>query len=87
MRAQKEGPRIGRVLKVIKANQRPTVGQKQKEPLLVPKLLNEWHKLLVDKKRGILYRNQKIVLPQKFRRTVYCELHEEMGHLAVGRVL
>jgi len=87
VRAQKEDPHIGRVLKVIKANQKPTVGQKQKEPPLIGKLLNEWQKLHVDKKSGILYRKQKIVLPQKFRRTVYRELHEEMGHLGVERVL
>jgi len=30
VRAQKEDPRIGHVLKVVKANQKPTVGQKQK---------------------------------------------------------
>ena len=30
------------------------------------KLLNERHKLHVDKKSGILYHNQQIVLPQKF---------------------
>ena len=87
VRAQEEDPHIGHVLKVIKTNQKPTVGQKQREPPLVRKLLNEWHKLHVDKKSGILYRNQRIVLPQKFRRTVYRELHEEMGHLGVERVL
>ena len=76
--AQQEDPHIGRVLKVVKTNQKPTVGQKQKEPPLVRKLLNEWWKLHVDKKSGTLYRNQKIVLLQKFRRTVYRELHEEM---------
>ena len=54
---------------------------------MVRELLNEWYKLHVDKKSGILYRNQKIVLPQKFRRTVYRELREEMGHLGVERVL
>ena len=87
VRAQKEDPHIGRVLKVIKANQKPTVGQKQKETPLVRKLLNEWHKLHLDKKSGILFRNQKVVLPQKFRRIVYRELQEEMGHLGVERVL
>ena len=30
VRAQKEEPHTGRVLKVIKANQKPTIGQKQK---------------------------------------------------------
>ena len=65
VRAQKEEPHIGRVLKVIKANQKPTVGQKQKESPLVRKLLNEWHKLHEDKKSSILHRNQKIVLPHR----------------------
>ena len=41
VRAQKEEPHIGRVLKIIKTNQMPTVGQKQKEPPSVRKLLNE----------------------------------------------
>ena len=86
-KAQKEDPYIGRVLKFIKANQRPTVAEKYKEPPLVRKLLNEWQKLHLNKKSGILYRNQQIVLPQKFRKTVYRELHEEMGHLGVERVL
>ena len=40
VRAQKEEPHIGRVLKVSKANQKPTVGQKQKESPLVRKLLS-----------------------------------------------
>jgi len=87
VRAQQEDPHIGHVLQVVKTSHKPTVGQKQKQPLLVRKLLNKWHKLHVDNKSGILYRNQKIVLPQKFRRTVYRELHKEMGHLSVERVL
>lgn len=41
----------------------------------------------VNRKSGVLYCNQQVVLPQKFRRTVYRELHEEMGHLGVERVL
>lgn len=87
VRAQQEDPHIGRVLQVVKTSHKPTVGQKQKEPPLDRKLLNKWHKLHVDKKSGILYHNQKIVLPQKLRRTVYRELHEEMGHLGVERLL
>ena len=87
VRAQEEDPHIGHVLEVIKTNQKPTVGQKQKVLPLVCKLLNKCHKIHVDKKSGILYRNQKIVLPQKFRRNVYLELHEEMGHLGVETVL
>ena len=75
VRAQQKDPHIGCVPKVVKTSQKPTFGQKQKEPPLVRQLLNEWHKLHEDKKSGILYRNQKIVLPQKFRCTVYHEFH------------
>ena len=87
VKGQQEDPSIGRVLKFIKATRKPTVTQKRREPPPVRKYLNDWHKLHIDKKSGILYRNQQVVLPQKFRRTVYRELHEEMGHLGVERVL
>ena len=35
----------------------------------------------------MLYHNQQLVLPQKFKRLVYRELHEETGYLGVERVL
>jgi hypothetical protein len=41
----------------------------------------------VNKKNGILYHKEQLVLPHKFKRMVYRELHEEMGHLGVERVL
>ena len=87
MKGQQEDPSIGRVLKFIKAKQKPTVTQKRREPPPVRKYLNDWQKLHIDKKSGILYRNQQVVLPQKCRRTVFRELHEEMGRLGVERVL
>ena len=83
VKAQREDPHIGRVLKFIKTTHKPTVAEKHKEPPLVRKLLNEWYNLHVNRKSGLIYRNQQVVLPQKFRRTVYRELHEEMGHLGV----
>lgn len=53
-------------------------------------LLREWKKLDVGED-GILRRrsgsNVQLVLPQEFHRTVFRELHEEMGHLGVERVL
>ena len=56
----------------------------------VQSLLREWSKLVVGED-GILRRrsgpNIQIVLPQKFHRMVYKELHEEMGHLGTERVL
>ena len=87
VKAQREDPHIERVLKFIKTNHKPTVAEKHKEPPLARKLLNEWYKLHVNRKSGLLYRNQQVVLPQKFRRIVYRELHEEMGHLGVERAL
>ena len=87
VKAQKEDPHIGRVLELLKANHKPTVKEKYQESPLVRKFLNEWHKFHVHRKSGLLYRNQQVVLPLKFRRTVYRELHEEMGHLGVERVL
>lgn len=51
------------------------------------KYLNKWHQLHIDKKNGMLYHNQQVVLPKRFRRLVYQELREEMGHLGVERVL
>jgi hypothetical protein len=41
----------------------------------------------VNKKNGILYHKEQLVLAHKFKRMVYRELHEEIGHLGVERVL
>ena len=89
MRIQQEDPSIDRVLKFIRARQKPTVIQKRNKRLLALMYLklNDWHKLHVDKKSKILYCKQQVVLPQKLRRTVYRELHEEMDNLGVERVL
>ena len=54
MKAQKEDPHIARVLKLVKANNKPSVSEKYKESPLVRKLLNEWHKLHVNRKSGLL---------------------------------
>lgn len=86
-KAQKEDPHIGRFLKLVKAKHNPTVAEKHKESPLARKLLTEWHKLHLNRKSGLPYRSHQVVLPQKFRRTVYRELHEEMGHLGVERAL
>ena len=77
-KAQNEDPHIGCVLKLVKAKHKPTVAERHKESPLVRKLLNEWHKLHLNRKSGLLYHSHQVVLPQKFRRTVYCKLHEEM---------
>ena len=86
VKAQQEYQNISRVLWYIKAKRKPTTEDKLREPRQITKYLREWNKLHVDKKSGILYRDQQIVLPFKHRRMVYRELHEEMGHLGPERV-
>ena len=53
-------------------------------------LLRDRKKLFLDDD-GLLRRqygeNSQLVLPQKYHRRVYFELHEQMGHLGVERVL
>ncbi|CAB4026003.1 Retrovirus-related Pol poly from transposon 412 [Paramuricea clavata] len=41
---------------------------------------------MIDRKTGILYRGQQLVLPTKYRSLVFRELHEKMGHLGPERV-
>ena len=68
----------------------PTLKDKQQATPTVQSLLREWKKLIVGKD-GILRRRSgstlQLVLLQKSHSTVYRELHEEMGHLGVERVL
>ena len=87
VKAQREDSVIGRVLNFIQNRQKPTITQKRQESPLVRKFLNDWHKLQVDQTSGILYRNKQVVLAGKFHRTVYRELHGEMGHLGLERLL
>ena len=53
-------------------------------------MLLEWNKLVLGSDT-ILYRKtntiQQVVLPQQLRMTIFKELHEDMGHLGVERVL
>ena len=87
VKAQQDDHVISRVLSFFQNRQKPSVTQKRQETPLVRKYLNDWHKLHVHKTSGILYHNKQVILPEKFRRTVYRELHEEMGHLGLERVL
>ena len=64
--------------------------ERKQESRKVQVLLREWNKLKIGTD-GVLYRvsnnvNQA-VLPEHLRKTVYKELHEEMGHLGSERVI
>ena len=85
-KAQREDRVISKVLWYVNTKTKPTFEHRQQESKEVKKYPRELSKLKVDNKSGVLYRGQQIVLPLEFRRMVYCELHEEMGHLGTERV-
>ena len=88
--AQREDYAIGKVIEHKQSGKQPTLQDRQRAPPDLRSLLREWKKIDVGKD-GILRRrsgsNVQLVLPKKFHRTVFRELHEEMGHLGVERVL
>ena len=87
--AQREDPAIGKVTEHKQSGKQPTLQDRKRAPPDFRSLLREWKKLDVGED-GILRRrsgsNVQLVLPQKFHRTVFRELHE-MGHLGAERVL
>ena len=87
--AQKEDPVIGPVLKYMASKQWPKCG-KQPQSNKVAGLARQKHKLHLSDD-GLLYRETtnrlQLLLPQKYHRLVYKELHEDMGHLGVERVV
>ena len=87
--AQREDPAIGKVIEHKQSGKQRALKDRQRAPHDFRSLLHEWNKL--DAGDRILRRrsgsNVQVVLPHKFHRTVFRELHEEMGHLGVERVL
>jgi len=69
---------------------KPAICKITRELLYTRKLLPEWPKLEIGS-NGLLCRksgqNLQLVLPKKFHRLVCMELHQEMGHLEIDRVL
>ncbi|KAK3742618.1 hypothetical protein QZH41_000460, partial [Actinostola sp. cb2023] len=88
VKAQSEDRSISRTLEYVKSNRKPTPQERRRESTEVRrKYLYEISKLHIDKRTDILYHGKQVVLPKVFRRRVYRELHEEMGHLGTDRVL
>ena len=85
-RAQREDPTTSRVQWYVRERKKPTLEERQQETPELKKYLREWHNLMIDRKTGILYRGQQLVLPTKYRSLVFRELHEKMGHLGPERV-
>ena len=72
------------------SGKQPTLQDRLRAPPDLRSLFCEWKQLDVGEGGIPCWRsgsNVQLVLPQKFHRTVFRELHEEMGHLGVERVL
>lgn len=87
--AQQDDPVISEVLRCVSAQEKPKRGW-YKGNRRVSALMRQKHRLYMDED-GLLYRKtasrSQILLPQKYHTLVFKELHEEMGHLGVERVL
>ncbi|KAK3716754.1 hypothetical protein QZH41_000597 [Actinostola sp. cb2023] len=88
--AQQHDPVISRILHFKGNGKRPSYAQRKEEAAPVKQMLHEWDKLHVERD-GILYRKSGLkdqtVLPKKFRKAVYTQLHDDMGHLGAERTI
>ena len=87
---QRQDRVIGRVLSYLKSGKRPTSTETSADLPATKQLLFEWKKLEVSSDnilRWISGPYKQIVLPRKFHKLVYKELHEEMGHLGAEKVI
>lgn len=87
---QQEDPTIAGALHFIQIRRRLNYQERQKEPAMVRQLLHEWNNLFVAED-GILYFKSgfryQMVLPRKYHKRVYKDLHENMGHLGANGVI
>ena len=88
--AQLSDPVIGKVMRYLKSGHKPSREEMSQESPATKQLLHEWRKLKLEPD-GILRREngqyKQLVLPKKYCRLVYKELHEEMGHLGADRTV
>ena len=88
--AQEQDPVISRVIDLVRTKKRLPRQQQKREPHEVIQLLNHWSRRDLNAK-GLLVRqsksNSQIVLPRSLRSLVYRELHDNLGHLGVERVM
>lgn len=87
-KAQEEDSVIGEVLEYVHSNHWPKGGKRVNKDIAA--LVRERQEMQLDDE-GLLYRKtanrSQLLLPKKFHGLVYKELHEDMGHLGVERVL
>ena len=81
---------IGKVLKLVERKKYPSKMERKQMDKKARTLVNQWSRLEINE-NGVLMRKTKhrtqVVLPEKYRNTVYDELHCKMGHLSVDRVV
>ena len=77
----------------MKSSLQPTAQETHAEVPTTRQLLHKWKKLEIgpdkpDKKLEIVPGiHKQIILPKKYHRLVYMELHQEMGHLGSDKVV
>ena len=88
--AQNDDADINRIITFKLANTYLSPVERKQESSTVQQLLREWNKLQIGTD-GILYRLsgmiRQVILPIRLRQQVYHELHAEMGHLGIERVI
>ena len=89
VRAQREDPAIGEIVKFKETSTTLTDEMRKAANGQTRKLLHEWSKLHLE--NDLLYRRtdvrKQLVLPEKYRPVALKHLHDEMGHVGTERVL
>ena len=79
-------PTISAILNFVKTENKPTFEQKRKLGRKSRILLNYWKNLKINEK-GLLVKDtnnvEQIVLPKSFKKLVFEELHNKMGHFRI----
>ena len=87
--AQKEDLNISKLVQFKESGNKPSRQDIMKESPTIKALIREWDKLRFSSD-GLLCRKtnefNQIILPLKYRRLIYRELHDDMGHLGSERV-
>ena len=86
---QRQDKAIRPVMAYLKSGKRPTSKQAEKNLPATKQLLYDWKKLKIGTDgilRWLTGSYKQIVLPKRFHRLVYRDLHEEMGHLGAEKV-
>lgn len=87
---QRNDPTVGPLIQHKLTGKKPSGQQLKQLSPQVACIFREWDKMEIDE-NGILYRKtanrKQLVLPERHRRTVVKELHDEMGHQGVDRTL